>query len=653
MKKAALPVLLCLACSQAYCQERQASATIRGIAEELAAGESGEESSTAYLDRLYELADNPVNINSGDQDELARLFFLTDFQVKALADYTSTSGMIVSVKELPLIPGFDMNTAEMMLPFISLSQPQSTGSDPHFLKQKSVTSLSLRPESYDSSSCGGPWKILSRYTFTTGTLSGGFTAEKDAGEKFFTPGTCKPDFFSANITYTGKGLIRKLIIGDFSARFGQGTNISTTTTPGLSLTMQGYMSASNEIKGYTSAEENNFFRGTALLLSRGDASLAVFWSANRTDATTDTSGEYPGGYITGLYRSGLHNTVPLLSKKDAVSETMFGMNGMYNFNRLKCGLTFSHERFSLPFVNSKGNPSELVDFTGPYNSLLSGWYNLMLNRLLFYGELSADNKLHSAVVQGLSLRPADRLTLNLRYRRFSPGYTCFHGNGPGATPESSITGSFTIEAAKHLFFSGGCMRQKLLWLRYATSSPAGSVKRELRISYLPSARISAEGLYGIRITTDDNSQEQKIPGLTDIVTESARLTFKYELSDKLSFSTRMDRVRCRQPLSRGYLMLQDISYRAARLPLSLWLRYCVFSTGSWDSRIYTWENDLLYTFTVPALSGRGSRFYIMAGWKINDKADLRVKYGLLSKIEEPGGSGNTNELKIQLRILIW
>ena len=62
-------------------------------------------------------------------------------------------------------------------------------------------------------------------------------------------------------------LYRKVILGDYSARFGQGTNINTGISTGLSLTSQGYMSATNEIKPYTSTDENNFFRGIATVLS--------------------------------------------------------------------------------------------------------------------------------------------------------------------------------------------------------------------------------------------------------------------------------------------------------------------------------------------------------------------------------------------------
>jgi len=39
------------------------------------------------FDKLSELEERPAAINSGEEDEIARLFFLTEFQVRVLADY--------------------------------------------------------------------------------------------------------------------------------------------------------------------------------------------------------------------------------------------------------------------------------------------------------------------------------------------------------------------------------------------------------------------------------------------------------------------------------------------------------------------------------------------------------------------------------------
>ena len=76
------------------------------------------------------------------------------------------------------------------------------------------------------------------------------------------------------------------------------------------------------------------------------------------------------------------------------------------------------------------------------------------------------------------------------------------------------------------------------------------------------------------------------------------------------------------------LLLQDISYRFGKIPLSVWFRYCIFKTDSWYSRLYVYENDLLNSFSIPALSGEGSRSYINGCMESEKFIDLRIKYGI-------------------------
>jgi hypothetical protein len=98
------------------------------------------------------------------------------------------------------------------------------------------------------------------------------------------------------------------------------------------------------------------------------------------------------------------------------------------------------------------------------------------------------------------------------------------------------------------------------------------------------------------------------------------------------------------------LLLQDISYRFAKIPVSVWFRYSIFTTDGWDSRLYVYENDLLNSFSIPALSGEGSRSYIMIAWKAKKLINLRIKYGITEMARESESEKNTKELKMQVKM---
>ncbi|MDO9580780.1 MAG: hypothetical protein Q7J06_09490, partial [Bacteroidales bacterium] len=62
------------------------------------------------------------------------------------------------------------------------------------------------------------------------------------------------------------------------------------------------------------------------------------------------------------------------------------------------------------------------------------------------------------------------------------------------------------------------------------------------------------------------------------------------------------------------------------------------------------ENDLLYSFSIPSLSGKGSRSYLMAKWRIGDFAEIRVKYGVTSLVESRMSQINKDEIKAQFKV---
>ena len=177
MLKTKLLILSFLFSAWVFCQETKLPEIIRDVAEELAANDSDPEAASAYIERLYELAENPVKINSASEDEISRLFFLSDFQVKALADYSRSSGKIISYFELANIPGFDKATAEMMIPFTTLTSKEYLNSDPVSWRNYLITNLTVRSGKDDTTSLGSAWRVLTKYKFTAGSFSGGLTAD--------------------------------------------------------------------------------------------------------------------------------------------------------------------------------------------------------------------------------------------------------------------------------------------------------------------------------------------------------------------------------------------------------------------------------------------------------------------------------------------
>src|SRR5690606_16676514 len=114
------------------------------------------------------------------------------------------------------------------------------------------------------------------------------------------------------------------------------------------------------------------------------------------------------------------------------------------------------------------------------------------------------------------------------------------------------------------------------------------------------------------------------------------------------------------------LMFTDISFKPANKYLSGNIRLQYFETGGYDSRLYAFENDLLFSQTIPSFFDSGIRYYLnlkynfpitlfrplqaQSGIKISQTL-YRNKSAIGSGLDLISGHKKT-ELKLQL-ILNW
>jgi hypothetical protein len=76
----------------------------------------------------------------------------------------------------------------------------------------------------------------------------------------------------------------------------------------------------------------------------------------------------------------------------------------------------------------------------------------------------------------------------------------------------------------------------------------------------------------------------------------------------------------------GYLVYQDVTYNKVGKPLSVTLRYALFQTDSYDSRIYGFESDMPGSYSIPAYYFRGSRFYVMLDYNLTRRIEIWLRY---------------------------
>ena len=73
----------------------------------------------------------------------------------------------------------------------------------------------------------------------------------------------------------------------------------------------------------------------------------------------------------------------------------------------------------------------------------------------------------------------------------------------------------------------------------------------------------------------------------------------------------------------------DIGLNPPNVPqskVSFSARFALFDTDSYNSRIYSYENDVLYYFRIPSYYYQGSRSYLTLRYQFKKGIDLWLRY---------------------------
>ncbi len=650
MRAALVITVIVLLQHQVTSAQNEAAGEAEAAAEILAL--SDEYDAEGIFENLAELRERPVLINSGDEEEIARLFFLTDFQVKVLAEYVTRNGPAVSVYEIALLPGFDRNTAMLAAPYLSLDVfPE--GRAGRGGTTTVIATSSARLPSGDSDETAVRASLRLRHKGTA--LSYGLTAENDPGEPFGFRDTPGADFVSGHIMYERNGTVSRIIAGDYSLRFGEGLVFSSSGWQGSRLVSPSFMTGRTVISPYVSTEENSFFRGAGCVLGTMTSGLIVFISSNAIDARVVADPGDSSVYISNLVKGGLHDTESGKNAHNSLTESIAGFHISAGKDMIRGGITASFTHFSLPFSSGVTGAETVYDFSG--NKLFNLGFDLKAGtgKILLFSETAWSFPGSMAFTGGIRAAPTGRVTLNLTGRHYAPDYYTFHANsyrsGSSVANEYGIAGNVHLEAARHLFLSAGVDIYRIPWLRYRSSAPSTGSSVEVRGEYMPRDALNLRLVYLASDREYDMQGDNRgvAPSHRD-KREQLTAMLVYSPSESVRSTTRAGYCSLNGGEERGYMLCQDIALSLSHVPVRVWFRYALYSTDSYASRLYAWENDMLYGFSVPAMYGEGSRTALMVSWKPFSSLELRAKYSV-SMRHEGQGSVIARDVRVQGKIV--
>ena len=141
--------------------------------------------------------------------------------------------------------------------------------------------------------------------------------------------------------------------------------------------------------------------------------------------------------------------------------------------------------------------------------------------------------------------------------------------------------------------------------------------------------------------------------------ENFRFHINYKEGKSWSFAKRFEKsfIDFEKNKASRYMIYQDIKYKPLFGKFSFTSRYVLFNTPDYDNRIYAYENDVLYGYSIPAYYGKGNKIYLFAKYNVIRNLDfwLRIAQTTYSDKEVLKNgwdeiAGNTmTEVKLQLK----
>ena len=659
-----------------------------------------EELSEDEWERYRHLADHPLDLNACTRSAMLSSGLFSPFQAASLLDRRMRDGDILSYTELGYTDGFTPELARALSHFVVLrsrnppgkpSVPQlhaslllrtscsGSSSVPaarvalqtaaaHSTSGANSSASGKNPSAATSSFASGkndPFSGSAAFGIKTaisleGRLDAFWSARKSYSDRTFGPGTI-------SLAIYGKSIPGRILLGDYSARFGQGLLLwSGFSIAGFS-SVQSFRRNASGLSASSSFTRT--LHGIGLDLTLGRSTISAVWSTPvqstnprllalnynhifRTSSTGATLLADPGRlYAASIdFRAGL----PRLS-----------LSGEFAFELLPASASAALAPAPASVAASAAVPS----LAAPAVAASATASAALAPAPAAVPSLAAPAVAASASVAPVSAASAtpqpdspaaifvpagllsavwtpsygNRLAVLARY--YPQNWSQLAASPPSAfsTAKDEFGSAFLFQSARYTLSLDLARRLSEANWQYRLLASAnlpfrlglpGRTQRKVNSSTGIDGTISVRSLSRFR-------PSQSLPFRQDL-----RCDLKLELN-RLKLNTRCNLLWCR-----NFAMLGYIEPGFSDQFFSLWFRLTGYSVPSWDDRISTWERDIPGSFTVPARYGKGLALSCTSSLTIQRKRlrhrlNARLSYDVYSRKET---LTRKPELKLQYRM---
>ena len=639
------------------------------------------------LENYIFFSENPININSEDVMQLLELRLLSVFQYEELKQYRRYYGDFLFLEELEMVEGFDEQTLAIIRPVVYVGKDQSKdkltlnkmaryGKHQIVGRYEQILEKQQGYEPYDDSLLlakpnsrylGSPQKYQFKYTNNyRNRIRAGFVLKKDSGELFFTDKVSDTiqallgknyrkgfDFFGFHLYAKDLGIVKAAVLGDYQLAFGQGLTMWSGLSFGKAGAGSSVMKQGRGIIPKGSASEYSFMRGTAVTLGGGPFRGTLFYSNRWIDANVsvfDTIDNELAEFVSSLQETGYHRTIGELQDRHAIRQQVIGGHLSYALNHFEVGYTTHHTWLSAP-LQLKPSQYNQFYFQGQRLTNQGIDFKYVKGKYALFGEVAMSMYFDSTALTGVSagsttlsrfaglvgltVKPAGYLNFTLMYRDFGRAYQNLFSNafGEGSRNQGQRGIYLGVEAAPAPYWHilAYADQFQFTWLTSQVYAPSRGHDYYLRISHSFNRRTHAYLQFRSKTKMKNSTDGFVFTHYPISYTKNAvRFNINYQMGSNFHFCNKAEYAHYRNDdgtNEHGYFLCQDIAYKPESKPFSLTFRYAIFDAKDYNARIYTYESDILYSFSVPALYGKGMRVYLLGKVKLFNALTIYARIG--------------------------
>ncbi len=664
---------------------------IERFIEELIAIPSDDLDYTELYEVLLSFHTNPLNLNEAKPEALASMYILSDIQISALLKHIEENGPLLSIYEIQSISYFDKTTISKLIPFVKVAPKDEhlTRSITRNLFGKGNNALLIRYEqtlerrkgfreqeatsgTSSKAYAGSPGRYNFRFrSQKLGDYRFGFSFEKDAGEALdWAPkrGNYGADSYNFYYQLLKRGKLKNLTLGDYQLQFGQGLILSGGFNLGKGAeTITTVKRAATGIRPHSSQLETGFLRGIAATYEvTNNIHLTTFYSRLLQDAVviSDTTARSVP-FVRAIQESGLHRTDNELRAKNSIAQQTYGGNISYHSSSkaFQLGTTAIVNQFSLPIIR-ENTLANKFKFQGDYNLNLGANVNYRWENFSFFAEAARSSSGGVGIVGGFLSSLSKQLSLSLLVRSYDRDFHSLFGQAFAESSgnninEQGIYLGFKYEIGKKYQVSGYFDQFKFPWVQTRINRPSEGYEYLFRGSYNPSKSVRLNAQFRQESKARNINEGLNITRAGTGIKNNYLLSFDHQINKRAGLKSRVQfsNYELNDIKTTGFALIQDLYYHFGKFKLAG--RIALFDAEDFENRQYVYERDVLYSFSLPAYNGVGTRKYLLLQYKVSRNIKAWVRWAntrfndrdTISSGNQEIDGDSQNDIKLQLQFL--